>query len=167
MLPGFFQSSGQASESLPPPTSLSRKCKRPGFRKNQKGEAQQELKIKASRAYRSLKGSFPSSQPMHRVPNTCPGNSQHACDPRNWGSWGSSPWAPGSSPVCTPWSRGPEELLLCVAQRRLSSGAPPGSSGRRVGPVHRVSPTCSWNGWRGGEMSQTGTFPLGCLLSPD
>lgn len=46
----------------------------------QKGEARQELKIKASRAYRSLSGNLPSSQPMHRAPNTCPGNSQHARD---------------------------------------------------------------------------------------
>lgn len=48
--------------------------------------------------------------------------------------------------------------------REGSAQEPPGISGRTVGPMHHESPTCSWGGWRAGNMSHTGIFPLGCLL---
>lgn len=118
MFPVFFQSSGWVSESLPPPTSPLRKCNRAGFRMNQERRSPAGAEDQSWQGLEKPKRELSQLliMPMDRVLNTCPGNSQHACD---LDKVGKLPLGLCVFSSVYPLARSPEELLLHVTQGKM------------------------------------------------
>lgn len=109
-----------------------------------------------------------SPQPMDRVSNTCLGNSQHACDLKKLEE---HPLGLCVFSSVHPVVQEPRRAAFACDSEGCGKLMEVLSSGaswlwwQRVSPMQGVSPIWSWDGMRGGSMSQTDIFPLGCLFS--